>query len=273
MERMRRIETWARLGFAARGIVYLLLGLIALFGGKALSTGETVQAVEDLPGGAPLLVALAIGLFGYGLYKIYSSLLDLDRRGDDAKAWILRGAHILGGLAYWGLSLIAVKQLLTDGSRGGEAGRSSGSGGARQDAANQVAEAAGGDLLLAAIGLAVLALALVQLAIAWNAKFMNEMPGAPALVKPAGQIGYAARALVIAMVGYFIVQAGLDGERLRSFGDALAMLRDGQATLFKLVAGGLILFGLVSLVMAKYRRVADDDVVERVKANVPHGAV
>ena len=68
MERMRRIETWARLGFAARGIVYLLLGLIALFGGKALSTGETVQAVEDLPGGAPLLVALAIGLFGYGLY-------------------------------------------------------------------------------------------------------------------------------------------------------------------------------------------------------------
>ena len=273
MERMRRIETWARLGFAARGIVYLLLGLIALFGGKALSTGETVQAVEDFPGGAPLLVALAIGLFGYGLYKIYSSLLDLDNRGDDAKARTLRGANILGGLAYWGLAFIAVIQLLTDGSQGGEAGQASGSDGVKQDAANQVAEAAGGDLLLVAIGLAVIAVAVAQLVIAWKAKFMDEMPGAPALVRPAGQIGYAARALVIAMVGYFIVQAGLHGERLRSFGDALAMLRDGQDTLFKLIAGGLILFGLVSLVMAKYRRVADDDVVERVKANVPHGAV
>ena len=91
-------------------------------------------------------------------------------------------------------------------------------------------------------------------------------------MRPAGQIGYAARALVIAMVGYFIVQAGLHGERLRSFGDALAMLRDGQDTLFKLIAGGLILFGLVSLVMAKYRRVADDDVVDRVKDHVPHGS-
>ena len=58
---------------------------------------------------------------------------------------------------------------------------------------------------------------------------MDEMPGAPPLVKPAGQIGYAARAIVIAMVGYFVVQAGLDGERVRSFGDALALLRDDHA--------------------------------------------
>ena len=269
MDRLRRIDTWARLGYAARGLVYVLLGWIALSSGKALSTGETVQAVEDFPGGAPLLVALTIGLFGYGLYKIYSSLCDLDGRGSDAKAWVVRGARIIGGLAYWALSFVAVKQLLTDGDKS-EAGAASGAGGVKQDAANQVAEAAGGDLLLVLIGLAVLGVAVAQFVIAWKAKYMEEMPAAPPLVKPAGQIGYAARALVIAMVGYFVVQAGLDGDRLRSFGDALAMLRDGHASLFKLIAGGLVLFGLVSLVMAKYRRVADDDVVERVKANVPH---
>ena len=38
------------------------------------------------------------------------------------------------------------------------------------------------------------------------------------------------------------------------------------------IGAGLILFGLVSLVMAKYRRVADDDVVDRVKDHVPHGS-
>ena len=92
------------------------------------------------------------------------------------------------------------------------------------------------------------------------------MPGAPRLVKPAGQTGYAARAVVIAMVGYFVVQAGLDGERLRSFGDALALLREDHADLFKLIAGGLLLFGLVSLAMARYRRVADDNVVARLRS-------
>lgn len=269
MDRIRRLDTWARLGYAARGVVYVLLGWIALSSGKALSTGETVQAVEDLPGGTPLLAALAVGLFGYGLYKIYSAFFDLDDKGDDTKAKVMRGARILGGLGYWLLAFIAARQLFKAKDGAVEAGQSEGSGGARQDAAASVSDAAGGDLLLVAVGLAVLAVAAAQFVIAYKAKFMDEMPGAPPLVKPAGQIGYAARAFIVAIVGYFFVQAGLDGERVRSFGDALALLRDNHQAMFKLVAGGLVLFGLVSLMMARYRRVADDDVVARVRSNVP----
>lgn len=272
MNRMRRIDTWARLGYAARGIVYLLLGWIALTSGKALSTGEAVQAVDDLPGGAPLLAAVALGLFGYGLYKVYSASFDLDGKGSDAKAWVLRGSRIVGGLGYGFLSFVAAKQLFKGSDGAADAGKASGSGGAKQEAATTVADAAGGDVLLIVIGLAVLALAAGQFYVAWKAKFMDEMPGAPPLVKPAGQAGYAARAIIIAMVGYFTVQAGIDGERLRSFGDALALLRDNHQTIFKLIAAGLMLFGLVSLVMARYRHIADDDVVARVASKVPDRA-
>ncbi len=272
MERIRRLETWARLGYAARGIVYLVLGWIALSSGKAMSTSETVRAVDDLPGGGPLLALLTVGLFGYGLYKLYTAALDLDNEGHDAKGTVTRIARALGGLAYWFLAFLAAKQLLGDRKGGAEAGQSSGSGGSQQDAAAEVAGAAGGDTLLILIGLAIFALAAAQFYIAYKSKFMDEMPGAPSWVKPAGQAGYAARAIVVALVGYFAIKAGLDGERVRNFGDALASVRDGQETLFKLIAAGLILFGLVSLMMARFRRIEDEDVVARLKSEVPHSA-
>jgi hypothetical protein len=269
MERIRRIETWARLGYAARGLVYVLLGWIALSSGRALSTGEAVKAAGDLPGGAPLLAILALGLFGYGLYKIYSAILDLDGEGDDTKARVVRGARLIGGLGYWLLAFIAASQLFNGGDSGADAGQASGSGGSHQEAAGKVADAAGGGTLLVLIGVAVLAVAAAQFAIAWKAKFMKDMPGAPRLVKPAGQIGYAARAIIVAMVGYFLVKAGLDGDRMRGFGDALALVRNDHETLFKLIAAGLVLFGIVSLVMARYRRIADEDVVQRLREKVP----
>lgn len=175
---------------------------------------------------------------------------------------------MLGGLAYWVLSFIALRQIAGS-DRAAEAGEASGSGGGQQEAANQVAQATGGDTLLTLVGLGVLALAASQFWIAWKAKFADEMPGAPPLVKPAGQIGYAARAIVVAIVGWFVLQAGLDGERLRSFGDALALVRNSNPLIFKAVAAGLVLFGLVSLLMARYRRIADDDVVARLSAMKP----
>ena len=270
MERIRQLETWARLGYAARGLVYLVLGWIALSTGKALSTSETVQAIEELPGGKPLLAILTLGLFGYGLYKLYTAALDLDNDGTDAKGGVKRIARALGGLAYWFLAFLAAKQLLGGGQGRAEAGQSEGSSGAGQEAATQVADTTGGDTLLVVVGLCILGLAAAQLWIAYKAKFMEEMPGAPAWVKPAGQVGYAARAIIVAMVGYFAMKAGLDGERVRNFGDALAVVRDDHETLFKLIAAGLILFGLVSFMMARYRRIENEDVVARLKSKVPH---
>lgn len=265
MERIRRLETWARLGFAARGFVYLVLGWFALSSGKAMSTSETVQAVDDLPGGAPLLAALAVGLFGYGLYKLFTAALDLDHEGSDTKGKVMRAARAIGGLIYWFLSFLAVEQLFDT-----RAARSAGSGNAQQDAASRMADAVGGDALLVVIGLIILAVAAAQFYMTYKAKFMDQVIGAPTWLRPVGQIGYAARATIVAMVGYFAIKAGLDGERVRNFGDALAVVRDDDESLFKLIAGGLILFGFLSLMTARYRRIADEDVVERIKSEVPH---
>lgn len=260
----RRIETWARLGYLARGLVYLIIGWLAFDSNRPLSAGEAVQSVEAMPLGLILLVVLALGLFGYGLYKVAAGLADLDGDGTDAKAWVKRGARVGSGVAYWFLSYVAIRAMTDDRASSAQSGEAAGSG----DAARQVSETPGGEVLLVLAGLVVFAVATVQLVIAAKAKFMEEMASdAPRLVKPAGQLGYAARAIVLFVVGWFTLKAGLDGERLRDFGDALAVVRDDQPILFKLIAIGLVLFGAVSVLMARYRHVPDADV-----SSVAHAA-
>ena len=270
IDKLRRLELWARLGFAARGFVYLLLGWIALSTGRGLSTDDVVAEVERLPLAPVLLAVLAAGLFGYALFKLHSAAIDLDHKGDDHKGRVIRLFGALGGLAYIGLGWFALKVLLGD-DGASVAGRAAGSGGVRQDAATGVAQAPGGDLLLIVGAAVVIGIAVAQFVIAWKASFMDQMPRCPVLVRPIGRLGYAARALVIGMVGWFLLRAALAGERVRNFGDALALLKAEHGWLFIAVAAGLMAFGVTSLMMARYRRIEDRDVVDDLEHGVEKG--
>ena len=269
MERARHIETWARLGYRARGVIYLIIGWLALDSNRPLSAGEAVESVEKMPLGTLLLALLALGLFGYGLYRVVEGFFDLDGEGRDAKALIIRGANVFSGLAYWGLTFVAVRAMLDGRRSSDQAGNAEGSGG--EEVARDVAGAEGADTLLILAGLVILTVAAVQLVIAWRAKFMEEMEAdAPRLVRPAGQAGYAARGVVFAVIGWFALKAGIGGERVRGFGDALAVIRDDHPLIFKLIAAGLLLFGTVSVLMARYRHVRDADVGELARAATSH---
>jgi hypothetical protein len=270
VNRARHLSTWARLGYAARGIVYLIIGWLAFDSNRPLSAGDAVQSVQAMPMGTGLLMLLALGLFGYGLYKVVFATGDFDGDGTDAKGLVKRGFRFVGGLAYWTLAFIAGRALLGGGGKGEEGQAEGSDSGAAGTASEVVQDGSGGsDALLLIIALAIMATAATQLYIAAKAKFMEEMaPDSPPLVKPAGQLGYAARGLVIAIVGWFALKAALGGERLRDFGDALAVVRDDTPLLFKAIAVGLILFGLVSLAMARYRHIRDADL-----GAVTHGAM
>ena len=265
IDTLRRLELWARLGFAARGLVYLFLGWIAITTGRALSTDDAVAEVERLPAAPLLLGLLAIGLFGYALFKLYSAAIDLDHKGDDNKGRFSRIGGAIGGLAYVGLGWFALKVLVGD--EDARPGHAAGSSDAPQEAAADVAQAPGGDWLLIAGAGIVIGIAIGQLVIAWKASFMDQMPRCPGFARPLGRLGHAARALVIFLVGWFLLRAALDGTRVRNFGDVLALLRNQHGWLFMAVAAGLMAFGLMSLMMARYRRIEDRDVVD----DIEHG--
>ncbi len=258
LHRFAHLEWIARLGYATRGAVYVLLGLVVLVTGRGQSTVSVVEAVRLLPLGTLLLVILALGLFGYGLFRTYEAMLDLERRGDGWRGRSARIGRALGGLGYWLLAFVALRTALA-GSDGGA------SEAATRAAGSHLAAAPGGSLMLLLIGAGVLGIAVGQAVRSWRCDFMMFVDSdAPRVVRHLGRAGFAARAVIIALVGWFVIRAGLIGGPVRGMGGALDSLR-GQTLLFTLVGIGLLLFGAFSLALARYRRVRDDDLIDQAK--------
>lgn len=261
MNRLRRLETFARAGWLARGIVYCLLAYIALTSARAsdASPQGVFRSVRDMPGGSILLILLAIGLALYGAYRLYGAALDSEGKGDRAKGVAIRVGYAASGVAHFVLAWAAVR--LASGS-------SDGGGGREREAAGMLLGMPLGGPLLGAIGLGFLAAAAHQAVKAWTTEFMKDVASeAPTWVVPVGRAGLAARAAVFAMIGYSLVRAGWFGtaDEVKGLGDALSALTE-HAALYSLVAAGLFLFGIHSLVEARWRRIRDEDVVKRLGA-------
>ena len=260
MDRITRLQNLARAGFLARGVVYILLGYFALTAFGSQGTADVLGAIKDVPLGNILLFLVGLGLLGYGIYRLYGAALGIDAQGTGAKATAQRIGHAASGAAHLVLGFIAMKGVFTSsepGSGGGRAG----------EAAGTVADWPGGELILWIVGLGFLAAAVEQATKAITAKFMYELdPDVPGFAEPVGRAGFAARAVIFAVLGWQFVQALLAGnpEAVGGIGQVLSSLSD-TGWLFTLVALGLLLFGVYSLIMARYRTIRDDDVLARLK--------
>lgn len=262
MNRLRRLETFARAGWCARGFVYCLLAYFALTGaGASDATPQGVfRSVREAAGGTFLLALLAIGLAFYGTYRLYGAALDSEGKGDSAKGIAVRIGYAASGVAHFILAWAAIR-LASGDTAGGDGER-------EQAAAGMLLDLPLGGTILGAIGLCFLAAAVHQAIKAWTTEFMDGVAAqAPAWVVPVGRAGLAARAVVFAIIGASLVRAGWFGSagEVKGLGDALSALTEHRG-LYLLVAGGLFLFGVHSFVEARWRRIRDEDVVARLKA-------
>ncbi len=260
MNRFRQLETFARAGWCARGVVYCLLAYLALTTSRATEADPQAvfRSVRDMPGGTVLLALLAFGLILYGAFRLYGAALDNEGRGSDARGIAMRLGYVASGLAHFALAWAAVR-LLAWGKSDGER---------EQEAARWILDLPLGATLLGVIGVGFLAAAARQAYKAWSTDFVRLLvPAAPSWVVPVGRAGLAARAAVFAVIGYSLVKAGWFGAagRVKGLGDALTAFT-GHPILHMLVAAGLFLFGIYGFVEARWRRVGSEDVVARIKA-------
>jgi hypothetical protein len=263
MNRLRHLETFARAGWCARGVVYCLLAAFALTGAGAsdASPQGVFRSVRDMPGGSVMLLLLAAGLALYGAYRLYGAALDSDGKGGDPKGIAIRVGYAASGLAHFLLAWAAIR--LATGDAAGGSGR-------EKEAAGMLLDMPLGSTILGAIGLAFIAAAAQQAIKAWTTEFMKDLASAaPSWAAPVGRAGLAARAVVFAVIGVSLVRAGWFGSagEVKGLGDALSSLTDNKE-LYLLVAAGLFLFGVHSFVEARWRRIRDEDVLARLKSAV-----
>ena len=262
-DRIARVSNFARAGYAARGIVYIMLGYFALGtarGGEG--TTDVLQAVHELPLGTILLALVGLGLAGWGVFRLYGAVIDIQGKGTDAKGIGTRVGHAASGLAHLILCFLALRLAF------GGGGSASDGGASKAQAASTTEALPMGETLIALLGIAFALAALQQLVKAATGKFMALVdPRAPGWTEWLGRGGYAARAVVFAAIAWQVLQVAFaDGSaRQAGIGGALEALRE-TGFLYTLVAIGLILFGAFSLVMARYRTIRDENVLRRLRS-------
>jgi hypothetical protein len=247
-------ERLGRMGLAAQGISYALVGVLALKlalgdGGKATSRQGAFRSLAHDPFGKALLIGLALGFAGYAVWRFANALLDRKSRGDDPPGLAKRAGELAKGLLYGGLTFSVLELLLTNRSSGGNE---------KQKTAGVFDWPAGRWIVLAA-GLCVLGAA------GWNfyrgltRKFEEQLEKTPDWVKPLGLIGLCARGVVFAVIGWFVIKAALefDPQKAVGLGGALGKLQQAPygGAVLGVTAGGLLVFAAFCLAQARYRDV------------------
>ncbi|WP_164913448.1 DUF1206 domain-containing protein [Sphingomonas sp. UV9] len=256
----------AKLGFAARGVVYILVGWFAvdaaLRGGEVADNQGAIGSMANESFGPVLLAIIAAGLLGYAVWRLTEAAANPERIGSDVKSSLKRIGHLVSGIAHVVLAWTAAKLAMNAGSRDGAV--SPGDESARDWTALLLDQPAG-RVLVGAVAIGILVAAFQQAQKAWRGNFIKDLRGdapLPGYVCTVGRIGYGARALV------FLIVAGLFGLAAWSahasdaggVADALQMLQaqPGGKWLLVLTGIGLALFGAYSLVEARFRRIHVD---------------
>jgi len=270
------IERVARFGYGARGIVYCIIGGLAVLaaigqGGRAGDSESALRWVLAGPFGVVLVGLIAAGLLGFAVWRFIESITDADRRGTSLKGVTVRLAHLLSAAIYTGLAITAASLALGLGRKGGDAA---------QDWTAWLLAKPFGLWLVGLIGLGVMGGGVAFLVKACKGDVTDRLKldaDHCRWAKPVGQFGYAARGVAFLIIGGFFIAAAWyqASSEVKGLAGAFAALRAQPYgwMLLAIVAAGHFAFGAFGLIQARFRHIdapdidqTDDAVVAAIRA-------
>lgn len=255
------LDIFARIGFAAKGVVYILIGVLAIqvaLGRRGETEGSqgALSSLADEPFSQVILILLAIGLAAYVLWRLATSILDVDGVGSGAVGILKRIGYFVSALSYGALTVLAIQ--LAAGRPEGQNGDS------REEWTARLMATDGGTWIVGLVGVAIVAVGAYQIYRGVRAAYMNryDAEGMSASeriwAKRAGRVGHAARGVTFGIVGVLLIRAAIesDPDDAEGIGGALAALaaQPYGRWLLGIVAVGFVSYGIYCFFRARYRR-------------------
>jgi hypothetical protein len=253
------IEALARGGYAARGVVYVLVGFLAVLAAFGRTeTPDTQSALEGLlaqPFGTALIWLIALGLVAFAIWRVVQALRDTDDHGGDAKGLAIRAGLLLSAASYAALAVLAASLVSALGRGGGGDPSATWLG-----AVHGAGLASLAVYVIVAVLLVVGAAHVVKGLRAGFEKYFRCDEEVMRWLRPLARFGLIARGVVFLILAGLIFRGGLayDAEQQPGLGEALRAVQNYAFGwfLFLAMALGLLAFGLYSLAEARYRHVS-----------------
>jgi hypothetical protein len=254
----RPAQWLARLGLTARGVLYILIGVVAILvaigqGSHEADQSGALQLLASQPYGLVALWLLFVGFAGYALWRLSEAVFGVTGEGNGAGP---RLKSLVRAVLYAIFAVLTVKVIT--GQQASQASQ-------QKDLTATVMHHTGGRWLVGIVGLAIVIAGLALVLEGIRRKFMKYLrtgemsPQTRRAVERLGMIGTTARGLVFALAGVLVIDAAVEFKPSKAGGvdKALLTLRNQPFGEFLLIlaAAGLIAFGVYGLAEARWRRV------------------
>jgi hypothetical protein len=251
------LDRLTRLGFLAKGLATILVGVLALrhalgHGGRLTGQEGAIRTLPGQPFGRVALVVLVVGLTGYALWMFIAAFVDPERKGTGFSGIAERVGFFVTGIGYWAVAYGGLRLLLGDRRSGADL----------DDLAASVLTPVVGRLLVGLAGVAVMTAGVLQFRLSITAGFRNRLRKDLARVWYAmtvvsGRIGYMALGVLSLLVGASLVRVALayDPSEAGGWDEALGLLsKFGEGSwVLGAAAVGLMLYGVFFVLLASVR--------------------
>jgi hypothetical protein len=248
-----------RLGYIAKGLIYSLIGVLALRlglgmrGGRLTDPSGVLITLLQQPFGRMLLLGIGIGIVAYAAYYLFEAIADLRRLGGGVRGWFQRSLTIIKAVAYGTIGIEALNIVLFNRRSSGDA----------EDNARLVMRFPLGEVLLVLVGLGIAIYGLSQLKMAWEGKADDDLDAERVRreanwIFALGRIGTTARGVILIGMGVTLLWSGLQERPANADGysEVLATVAAVNPWLLTAMGIGVVSFGLFQLCHARYAKLA-----------------
>ncbi|GIH73880.1 DUF1206 domain-containing protein [Planobispora longispora] len=254
----RTLDRLARLGMVCRGVLYGLIGFLALqialgqgSGGKEADKTGAIELVQQQAFGTVLLWLMAVGFAALTVWQLSEALIGRGQTKERVES--------AGRTAVYALVTATLLGLLLRNDHGGSTDEHS------RDLTAKLMDLPGGQIIVGLVGLGVIALGAYWIHKGWKRRFLKDLrtgempPKMRSLAERLGLAGYLARGVIAVAAGVFVIQAAVsyDPDQAKGIDATLRALAETPAGgwLLGIVALGLLLFAVYCFFEARWHRV------------------